>query len=534
MKVLVCINNNLCYDTRVKRHVSAIAEKADSVHVLAEARPDDTFWLDLPNVTHSFVNIIRGEHPVTSTLRELCEKLDILSEVQEAAPVLYSDTYFCDDEIKRLLDLQNRIFSSDRWADVRAGVPEECADVQQIASWVYILQTMIKWADAAADIDADVIYCNDTVTLLCGVAHKKKYSSRLIYDVHDIFYDPAPGEFCRAYRYYTAMIENQGIQYADAVVGVGNQVLNTVKKLHGYNGPMLFIPNCTPPQSKPWNPQVKKETTEPLRFYYHGIVGPVRGIEKIILALHRVKDAVLVLRCVPSPYVENLQELVKEESLCERVKFLDAVPVEDILNAAAKDADVGLAFWDNRGQARLSLAIRGLLNNKFIEYLTAGIPVLTLSGTEQGDIVQKYQCGAVGECTVEDIAEKMNWFCENRAQYAQMSQNALRAASELFVWDKYKPILQQVVCTTESSAPNDPPKEESYLREEKRLWQGLYYSIVAEHEQQCQQSEQRNRELEQRCQQLELRYQDLLNSKSWKLTAPLRSLNGFIKGRTEK
>lgn len=525
MKVLVCITNNLRYDTRVKRHICAIAERVDSVHVLAQATPDETFWLDLPNVSYSFVNITRDAHPVTQSLRLLCEKLDILPELQEVAPVLYSDTYFQEDEARLLLDLQTRLFASGRWADVRAGVPEECTDVEQIAAWLWILETMIKWAEAASNIFADVIYCNDTETLLCGVAHKKKYGSRLIYDVHDMFYDIAPGEFCRAHRYCTAMIENQGIRYADAVIGICNQYLKTLENIHGYNGPMVFIPNCTPPQSEPQDCRVKKEMMEPLRFYYHGMATAVRGIEKVILALHNVQDAVLVLRCIPSPYVEDLRELVKQESLCERVKFLEIVPVESILNATARDADVGLAFWDNGGQARLSLGLRGVLNNKFIDYLTAGIPVLTMAGTEQGDIVQQYQCGAVGECTVEDITEKMKWFCENRAQYAQMSQNALQASSELFVWDKYKPLLQQIVCTAESSAPNNPSREERYLWEEKRLWQELYYNRVVELERHCHQLELRYRELEQQ-------YQNVLNSKSWKITAPLRGLKKFLKGKT--
>ncbi|MEG0180143.1 MAG: hypothetical protein RR654_11375, partial [Oscillospiraceae bacterium] len=65
MKVLVLVGNNLKYDTRVKRHIKAIAERADEVQVIGRPNGDDNFYLQLHNLTHSFFNWKPFEYPAT-------------------------------------------------------------------------------------------------------------------------------------------------------------------------------------------------------------------------------------------------------------------------------------------------------------------------------------------------------------------------------------------------------------------------------------------------------------------------------------
>lgn len=555
MEVLVCITNNLRYDTRVKRHVSAIAEVADKVHVLAQANPDEHFHLILPNVSHTFVHIEREQSLNLPLLLNLAAKLDVKEEILAVAPMLFSSRPYHKEELGRLLQMQEDLFSSDRWAEVRAGIPQEATDAQQMGSWIWLLETFLRWAQAAVQIPADVIYCNDVETLLCGVAHKKRYGSRLIYDAHDVFYDLGPQQLCRTHRYFLAMLENEGIRYADAVISIGRTALQLIKTIHSYIGPMYFIPNCTVENGESSHGFSAKTSASPLRFYYHGIAHPLRGLEKVIQALRFVDNAVLNLRCLPTPYLDVLRQAAKQAGVADRVFFLDAVLAQEIPLATAKSADVGIAFWDNQEYERMSLGLKISLNNKFIEYLKAGVPVLTMKGTEQGDVVEQYSCGLVGRCSIEDLTEKMKWFCAHSEQYIQMSENALRASKELFDWLNYKELLQNIVSGKSGLAdPYNANPEPKYLLYEKRIWQRLYYQyfyqnrrfqeefkhledfafsardvensnkLSAELAGQLTGLQAEYRMLRQQNMWLQQKYVGLLYSKSWRITKPVRWL----------
>ena len=88
MKALILVSNNLVFDTRNKSHITAIAQQIDEVHVFVRPIPDDTFHLDLPNVTHSFFNYEKKQHPVTPEIRESAKQLGVYDDLIEVFPLL--------------------------------------------------------------------------------------------------------------------------------------------------------------------------------------------------------------------------------------------------------------------------------------------------------------------------------------------------------------------------------------------------------------------------------------------------------------
>ncbi|MEG0340319.1 MAG: glycosyltransferase, partial [Oscillospiraceae bacterium] len=340
------------------------------------------------------------------------------------------------------------------------------------------IDASIQWADMVSNVKADIVYCNDIDTLLCGVAHKKKYGSRLIYDTHDIFCDMFPGIFPRQHRNLIGRLEKSLLTYADMLISVNDSANRWIKGTYHSNVSAVAILNCTDDIVKAsFN---AKEPSDKLKIYYHGGCDATRGLENIITAIALTSDIQLVLRLLPSEYEKTLRQLVKELNLIDRVSFLE--PVDSVMSASAahSDGDIGIHACDNIKCIDLELS----LTNKFIEYLRAGLPVITSDVIEQASIVRKYDAGYVlANNSPEEIARVFEIAKSEKSSYKQKSENALRASKELFDWNKYKPLLQKAVFNEFDNdelikmAEIKPLKaaeklnETDCLKQELRVWQ---------------------------------------------------------------
>ncbi len=128
----------------------------------------------------------------------------------------------------------------------------------------------------------------------------------------------------------------------------------------------------------------------------------------------------------------SLESLALREGVTDRVKFLPAVPYEDLL-AWTSSADLGLIVFP----PDYSLSIRWCLPNKLFEYLMAGLPVLTSPLEAVADIIRTYDVGQVTTSLApEDIARAINTLLADQQACARMRANALQAAREELCWEK--------------------------------------------------------------------------------------------------
>lgn len=442
MRALVIIGNNLQYDTRVKRQILLLTEVFDEVVVAAKPVPDRTEWVHHPKVQTVFCEWVLPNYPCGNCLVEKAERMGLARQICSIAPMLLDSQYLEMEHLKEERQLQARLMMVERWDILRAAHAEEMSMPEEMIWAVTFLANSICWAEQVVNLPADVVYCNDVDTLVCGVAHKKRYKSRMIYDIHDIFYDYAPGVFPRMHRYQLALTEWKFISWADVVVGVSQSEINYLKRQYELTVPVLYIPNCTMERTR--GEPAQKDFHTPIRFYYHGIADATRGIEDMIEAISSIPDSRLVLRCLPCPYVDGIRQLVKTRGMEERVQFLEPVAAEQIPAAASADGDVGLILYKQDGKE--SIASQFSLNNKFIEYLRAGLPIISYTTQEHEMIIQKYRCGIlIGQSNAGNLQKAMRELCKNPQVLAQMSKNACRASEELFEWNYYKKQLQKAV-----------------------------------------------------------------------------------------
>lgn len=468
MKLLMLVSNNLQYDSRVKRHLSALSNEFDEMLLSVRPIPDNQTYLTLPNLKYKFFNWEPFPYPAIKKLRDALETMNMFDDIWPVAPALLDEHYYEPDSLDFEKLVQDTLMGTPQWKEVLAGIPEE-ADLVKQTGWLFgFLDCAIQWAKDIVSESADVIYCNDIDTLLAGAAHKRRHHSRLIYDAHDIYCDIFPGIFPRMHRNMLALLERQLLQHVDVLLGVSQSELDWMTKTYRVDIPQAVIHNCT--GNTALEPFCSKSFSLPLRLYYHGNADPTRGIGSVIDAVALVPDVVFHIRCLPSSYLDVLKEKVRALGLEDRVRFLDPVPSSEVSGAARKDGDIGIHACSTEKSVNIEIS----LTNKFIEYLKAGLPVITSPIREQAQIVRQFGAGFIlNDDSVESIASVLRQAVSGIRKLPQMSRNALRASSKLFDWRKYREKLVGVV--TGRTVPKLPQRNETMdkvfaLRHELAAW----------------------------------------------------------------
>lgn len=480
MNVLVLISNNLKYDTRVKNHAKTIAEVAEHVHILARPIPDDNFYLEAANITHTFFVWEPSVYPCTPKLREIAKELKIFDILWPTVPLLLEDEYYSPEVMEEARTLSDHLMQTGRWDEVLQGLAENVSDDQQVGWIVSFLDSVLQWAQKAVDIPADIVYCNDVDTLLCGVAHKKKYGSRLVYDAHDIACDMFPYGFPRQYRNFLARFEYAFIHHADCLIAPNESAVHWLKETYHCKIPGIAVSNCMHSDT---NRIAIHDPHFPLRLYYHGFCDPSRGIDNMIRAIGLTQNTELLLRLLPSEYEKILHQLTKKLNLENRVRFLPTVLPENTVSSANRDGDVGIYASSVLPCINLKLA----LTNKFIEYLKAGLPVITVPSAEHTRIMEQYHAGyVIPDNSPESIAQAINKFTAVPGDYKKMASASLQAAREQFDAQTHRERLLYAVFNTDVEnktqqiiRPSLCPSvsiEEDYLSRELAAWQNAYLS----------------------------------------------------------
>ncbi|HTK05715.1 MAG TPA: glycosyltransferase family 4 protein [Ktedonobacteraceae bacterium] len=130
--------------------------------------------------------------------------------------------------------------------------------------------------------------------------------------------------------------------------------------------------------------------------------------------------------------VSELEALIAQEGVGERIKVIPPVPYHELLSWTAS-ADVGLIVYSPDH----SLNVRMCLPNKLFEYLMAGLPVLATSLEAVADMLNTYHVGRVVDSLEPgEIAAALNQLLANDALLTSMRINALNAVREELCWER--------------------------------------------------------------------------------------------------
>lgn len=229
---------------------------------------------------------------------------------------------------------------------------------------------------------------------------------RYAYCVYEVY----PFQFLSATKLlnrYRCCVEKKGIECADLVIDTGESKISLfLKRIYKIErmriGNVLVVP-----------PSLEKKAIEktsfPVRFYYHGIYLPNRGLEELITAMKEIDSSkgVLFMRGI-GEYEKELRKIVGECSVQDRVFFLPPVDTKK-LSEAATDFDVGL-----------TMVKMNVLNHKFAigfktyENMNAGLAIVAPDSFNLHPFMAIYPIGmGYRDATVDELVRVLNYCVDN-------------------------------------------------------------------------------------------------------------------------
>ena len=287
----------------------------------------------------------------------------------------------------------------------------------------------------------DVLLSNDLDTLPANYLASKLKNKPLVYDSHEYFTEVPELVNRRRVQKIWEWLEKQMLPKLKYAYTVCDSIAEVYRQKYGT--PFRVVRNFPMAnQSKPALP-LKPERNEKT-VLYQGAINVHRGLEQAILAMKYLNNVRFVIAGDGDIKVQ-LEQLVQQEKLENKVKFLGRMPINELAKITPT-ADLGLSIEEDVG-----LNYRFALPNKLFDYIQAEVPVLVTNLPEMAAIVNRYQIGEItGSLEPEKLAAKINLALFDEAKRQKWKDNLKVAAGDL-TWENeekrlmeiYEPFLQE-------------------------------------------------------------------------------------------
>ncbi len=283
----------------------------------------------------------------------------------------------------------------------------------------------------------DIYHSHDLNTLPQGYICAKIFKrAKLIYDSHEV-QTSRTGYVGKKYYY----LEKNLLKKIDKMIMTTEMRANYTMKLYNIKKPHVV-------HNYPF--YIEKEKIGAIDLYkiadiprdepillYQGGIQEGRGIEKIIEAIPKIDRGIVVL-IGAGKLKPTIKQLVKQNKLEDRVRFINKVPVEDLFKYTV-NAYLGFQVLQNINYNHYST-----ISNKILEYVMCEIPVIASNFPEIKKIVDGENVGlTIDPHHSENIANAVNKLLQDKRLYAQMQKNC-KIAKKNYHWGREKNTLYNV------------------------------------------------------------------------------------------
>ncbi len=231
-----------------------------------------------------------------------------------------------------------------------------------------------------------------------------------------------------AYSNKKCIVYRQEIELADYLLVPSGFVKDSLRDLGIPKNRIIYLPHGV--DIEMFTPSYKEYIPgKTLKFLFVGRVEAAKGIYYILEAFKQLQDLNIELIVVGD--IMNQRE--KLEAYTSNVRFL-GLKRRDEMPEYYKEADVFIlsSLWEGSSLSML-------------EALAAGLPVIASKYSCAPEIIKEYVDGFVIEPrNVEQIKEKIRWYCKHAEEIPEMSRNA-RKTAEKYTWIKYGENISKIV-----------------------------------------------------------------------------------------
>jgi glycosyltransferase involved in cell wall biosynthesis len=281
---------------------------------------------------------------------------------------------------------------------------------------------------------SDLVLANDLDTLPAGFLASKIKGNPLVFDSHEYFTEVPELVARPLVRNIWAWIERQIVPGLKIAYTVNESLALLFEEKYGI--PFHVVRNL-PSGVKEVSLQSGDFPGSARIILYQGAVNINRGLEKVIMAMKLLEDAQLVI-AGDGDIKEKLEQMVLDEGLHLKVRFLGRIPIEQLQSITMK-ASVGISLEEDVG-----LNYHFALPNKLFDYIQARVPVLVSNLPEMAAVVREYDIGKVIDSSDSlTLANILSEMLDNHQQRELWKKNLEMAAREL-TWENEEKVLQEI------------------------------------------------------------------------------------------
>ena len=267
----------------------------------------------------------------------------------------------------------------------------------------------------------DILCAVDLDTILPCLYASKWKRKLCVYDAHEYFTEVPEVVRRPAIKKVWERIANHAIPKIPNCYTVGPELANIFEKTYG--------PKFETIRNVPFSQKEEAKPSAPPVILYQGALNEGRGLEQAIQAMKHLEGVELWL-AGEGDLSQPLRQLVQEEDLATKVRFLGFVPPNKLKDITLK-ASIGLNLLENKG-----LSYYYSLANKAFDYIQAGVPSITMDFPEYRSLNEEYATFILLDVlSAEKIAESILQLLEDKDLYHQLRLNCLEA-KQVLTWEQ--------------------------------------------------------------------------------------------------
>jgi len=300
----------------------------------------------------------------------------------------------------------------------------------------------------------ELVICVEPLTLLVGMALRRKLGCKLVFDCHEFFADAHAERFSFPLRLFVKALYLKCLRSlaarADSVWAVNQEILNQLFPRNPKTKKYLVLPNN--PVANVWDykcdiPGALAQLCD-MHFdlIYVGGLTRDRGIFKILkcaslLKIEFPRLRILILGKFHDPAVEReFHNSVNSFNLNAIIYYQEWIPAEKI-GLLLKRARFGLWLFNPRVK-RMSLATP----LKVLEYFAAGLPVISIKTPLMKSLIEHNKLGQLSAYRARDIATAISALLNMpKTEYTAMSRRCIDISESRFSWESLEPALFDLI-----------------------------------------------------------------------------------------
>lgn len=290
--------------------------------------------------------------------------------------------------------------------------------------------------DAIVAEKPDVIHANDLDALIPSYRAMKKLGCRLIYDSHEICCETRYYDKYWLYNQLMKRTERHIVKRCHKMICVSHAAAEYFRQLYKIETPMV-VTNCIRKENAFNETPEKHPGFEVLN---HGILHDSRGLEYMVDSCEAMK-AYPEIKMAARGY-GGIELQLKKQVADEKIdNFLFYPPVDpNMLIPEAARSHVGVAVT-----LPVCLNFKLSVSNRLFEYAAAGLPVIMSDIPEHRYLNDQYHFGVIIEGnTQQSFVEAVLRLYQDKAFYAQCSENARKLANEITWENQFAPVIAYI------------------------------------------------------------------------------------------